>query len=422
MLKYLFSIIFVTLCFSPCHAQNQTATVTSILKKAKEAVQSSVHSNAHTINNDHNHAHNHSTHNKNESGHEHCDNRTHFSVHGDLIFNTSKTDGGENESSMEMREVELELQHKFSENLKTDIFVGVEKENKEYKIHLEEAYLTFNSTGDSIRAKAGQILLPFGKVNQMHQHALPYADRPLVTESFLGEDGLRGLGALVQGKVSLSNKTDIKLTAAAVKGIKLHSHTDEDSHIEDHSPDDEHSHHHSDSFDENQKLIYLARIQFNSNLNNNSNIELGYSYLTGFNDTDGMYKTNINGVDITYRLESEKDYRALMIRGEYLWNKRFMHDGNIGAKGYYLFGQYRINKDWYLGGRYDYSEHIEDNSLNQKSYSTILTYYPTEFCYYRLQYKNILSNFEPAKNQLIFQINFLLGTHDDSQHDDQHDF
>ena len=390
MLKYLFLLIFMFVCFSSGFAQSEGSSVYTVVTKAGTIVEASVHSHKH----EHEHEHEH------ESGHkhEHCETKTHLSVHGDLLFNSEKNADGESENSIEIRELEFELQHRFSEKLKADVFASLVREDGVYRIDLEEAYLTFNTAGDRLRARAGQILLPFGKVNQIHQHALPYADKPLVIESFFGEEGLKGVGAEVNGKISLGNKTDLKLTAASVKGME------------------------SPSFEENEKLLYFARVGLKTKLSDNSNIEAGYSYITGFNDIDAFYKTNVKGIDLTYKLEKEGVFRALMLRGEYLWSQRFLPDGNIDAKGYYIFGQYRLNKDWYLGGRYDYSELPDDNNLNQKSYSAILTYYPTEYCYYRLQYKNILSNFEPRKNQFMFQINFLLGTHNDSDHDDSHDF
>ncbi len=55
-------------------------------------------------------------------------------------------------------------------------------------VDLEEGYITFTSLPAGFVAKVGKFRSAFGKINTLHTHVLPWADRPLVTENLLGGD------------------------------------------------------------------------------------------------------------------------------------------------------------------------------------------------------------------------------------------
>ncbi len=313
-----------------------------------------------------------------------------ISINGDFLWNINNNPNVEGDSPFQVREIEFAFQDNIDPWSKADIFAGLKKEDGEYVFELEEAYLTLNKLPLTLQARVGQMRLPFGKDNEIHQHALPYVDRPDVIHNFFGEEGQKGIGLEMSGILPMG-KVYAEFTGAVVKNLA------------------------SSSFDENAngKPMYLERGRLFSDLSDSSNIELGYSNLSGYNDVDTLYNTTVQGVDFTYRWKplDAGNYRSIMLRGEYLWSKRFAEDGVLKSKGYYAFGQYQLNKNWFLGGRYDYSEQPQAPELSSHSYSAILTYYPTEYCYYRLQYKNVMSNFEPKQNQWLFQINFLMGPH-----------
>ncbi len=168
-------------------------------------------------------------------------------------------------------------------------------------------------------------------------------------------------------------------------------------------------------FDEHStgKPTYALHGRAFSDLGESSNIEAGYSRIDGYPGANIDKKSTLQGVDLTWRWKplKEGNYRSAMLRGEYFWSKKFAEHAAFDSKGWYLFGQYQLNKNWYLGARTDYCELPELPSLNKKSLSGILTYFPTENSYYRLQYNRVSSNYQPTVDQWLFQLNFLIGPH-----------
>src|SRR5438552_5531488 len=62
-------------------------------------------------------------------------------------------------------------------------------------VNVEEAYLTFTSLPAGLRMSVGKMRAAFGKVNTLHNHVLPWTDRPLVTNNLVGgEDGINDAG------------------------------------------------------------------------------------------------------------------------------------------------------------------------------------------------------------------------------------
>ena len=62
-------------------------------------------------------------------------------------------------------------------------------------MELEEGYITLTALPGSFVARVGKMRSAFGKVNTMHNHVLPWVDRPLVTNNLVGgEDGIDDAG------------------------------------------------------------------------------------------------------------------------------------------------------------------------------------------------------------------------------------
>ena len=62
-------------------------------------------------------------------------------------------------------------------------------------VELEEGYLTFTALPAGLQLKVGKMRAAFGKVNTLHNHVLPWTDRPLVTQNLVGgEDGIDDAG------------------------------------------------------------------------------------------------------------------------------------------------------------------------------------------------------------------------------------
>src|SRR5213079_579517 len=74
---------------------------------------------------------------------------------------------------------------------RADFFISFGEEG----VDLEEGFVTFPTLPCGLLMKAGKMRAAFGKVNTLHNHVLPWTDRPLVTGNLVGgEDGIDDAG------------------------------------------------------------------------------------------------------------------------------------------------------------------------------------------------------------------------------------
>src|SRR5204862_5380468 len=61
-----------------------------------------------------------------------------------------------------------------------------------------EGFVTFPTVPGGLLMKVGKMRAAFGKVNSLHNHVLPWTDRPLVIQNLVGgEDGIDDAGVSV---------------------------------------------------------------------------------------------------------------------------------------------------------------------------------------------------------------------------------
>src|SRR5436305_1532827 len=108
------------------------------------------------------------------------------SVIGDFLGAVGRNNG-QGERSLELHESEVGLQAIIDPYARGDFFISFGEEG----VNVEEGYITFTALPAGFVAKVGKMRSAFGKVNTMHNHVLPWVDRPLVTNNLVGgEDGL----------------------------------------------------------------------------------------------------------------------------------------------------------------------------------------------------------------------------------------
>src|SRR5499427_3422368 len=91
----------------------------------------------------------------------------------------------------QMHESEAAFQAVVDPYAKADFFISFGEEG----VNLEEGYITFPTVPGGLLLRVGKMRADFGKVNSLHNHVLPWTDRPLVTSSLLGgEDGINDAG------------------------------------------------------------------------------------------------------------------------------------------------------------------------------------------------------------------------------------
>src|SRR5262249_31209881 len=93
--------------------------------------------------------------------------------------------------AFQMHETEASFQAIVDPYARADFFLSFGQEG----VDLEEGYITFPAVPGGLLVKVGKMRAAFGKVNTLHNHVLPWTDRPIVTNNLVaGEDGINDAG------------------------------------------------------------------------------------------------------------------------------------------------------------------------------------------------------------------------------------
>ena len=340
-----------------------------------------------------------------------------ISAVGDLLADLSPRgstlEGG---SRFAVREVEIALQAAVDPYFRGDIFLGVSDAEG---ASVEQAFLTTTALPWAVEAKLGRYLMPFGKANAIHLHALHTIEYPYVVRRFLGEEGLKGTGVQV-GRIFAPFGFYQEVVVAAVDNLGAVA----DSLRPEVPPDHRLG-----------GLGYLARLRNYWDLSEASNVEVGFSAMTGdraqpvlapgdeFNAVNARQSTL--GADFTYRWRPLRQglYRSLIVQAE------AMRQLNAGAPalpawaaaylgptrdydGAYVFGRYQLGRRVYLGSRWDYLQDPELDGRDWQALSGYLEFYPSEFSKLVAGYEHRFGDVEAlVRDRILVQANFAVGPH-----------
>src|SRR3989338_3189919 len=290
--------------------------------------------------------------------------------------------------SLEMHESEVGLQAIIDPYARGDFFLSFGHEG----VELEEGYITFSSLPAGLLVKAGKMRSTFGKVNLLHNHTLPWVDRPLATENLLGgEEGINDAGVSVSRLIPAPGELFLEATAQVYRG-------DSEGIFESSRRSD---------------VAFVGHLKGYRDLTENTNLEIGGSFARGHNDFGSDFVTQAYGFDATLRWKQLRRarYRSFTARTELTWSRRREPLDVQSAFGYFTSLDYQLGRRWFLGGRYDWSERAEDAFLHDSSGSFVLTYWPSEFSQVRGQLRRTRYAENSTAYELLFQLLFTLGAH-----------
>ena len=296
--------------------------------------------------------------------------------------------------AMEMHESELALQAIVDPYARADFFISFGEEG----VNLEEGYLTFPALPGGLLVKVGKMRAAFGKVNTLHNHVLPWTDRPIVTNNLVaGEDGINDAGFSV-ARLIPNKWFFLEATAQVYRG---------DSNDVFHSF-------------KRGNLAYVGNLRGYQDISSSTNIDLGVSYARGHNAAGlvdgvnvGNFQTSLYDANATIRWRplARSIYHSFVGRSEFVWSRRQQFGGPQFARGYYISGDYQFARRWFTGFRYDHSGEADNASLVDKGQSAVLTYWPSEFSQIRGQYRRTNYAVGPVANEFLFQFQFAIGAH-----------
>ncbi len=295
--------------------------------------------------------------------------------------------------ALELHESEVAFQAIIDPYARGDFFLSF----GESGVNVEEGYLTFTALPGGLVTKVGKMRAAFGKVNTIHNHTLEWTDRPLVTENLVGgEDGINDAGLSVTRILPAPKGIFLEATGQVYRG---------DS---------------ADLFKSSrrQDVSYVAHLRGYKDLSESTNVDLGFSYARGHNDVGSAFHTQLYGLDVTLRWKPLRRaiYHHFLARTELVWSQREQRTTALlpetqHAFGFYTSAEYRLNRRWTVGGRYDRSGRARQANLTDSGFSALLTYWPSEFSQIRGQYRFARYAEGQDANELRFQFLFVLGAH-----------
>src|SRR5438132_1124267 len=163
--------------------------------------------------------------------------------------------------AFEMHESEVAFQAILDPYPRADFFISFGEQG----VNLEEGYLTFPAIPGGLLVKVGKMRAAFGKVNTLHNHVLPWTDRPLAIGNLVGgEDGIDDAGVSV-ARLIANPWIFLEATGQLFRG--------------DSGPDENPLFRTSRRGD----VSYVGHLRAYQDITEDSNIDLGVSYSRGHN-------------------------------------------------------------------------------------------------------------------------------------------
>jgi hypothetical protein len=265
------------------------------------------------------------------------------------------------------REVELNLFGQIDPFARADVRIeaGEESPGTETTVSLAEATITLLTLPYGTQAKLGQMRNRFGWSNVVHEHDLPWVDRPDVYRVFFGEDGLVEKGAegtwvpdflpfyvqVLGGVFNGDNET------AFGRGLLTHP-------------------------------LATGRVVAFFDLTDTMALQVGASVANG--ETAERLSSTLVGYDIKFKYRPDGWLHPLLtLASEGIYSIREVERGadRRDSFGWYGWGEVQPWRRWALGVRYD-STQYPANPGYQWAVEPYVSFYPSEFLRFRLAYKH----------------------------------
>jgi hypothetical protein len=340
-----------------------------------------------------------------------------ISVIGDFI-GAAGNGANRGVKSLEMHESEVGFQEVIDPYARADFFISF----GEHGVDLEEGYLTFTALPAGLQLKVGKMRAAFGRVNPLHNHVLPWTDRPLVSQNLVnGEDGIDDAGLSLSRILPAPKGIFLEGTAQVFRG-------DTDGVFQ---------------ADKRSHVSTVGHLRLYRDLNESTNIDLGGSFARGHSPWADAWN-QLYGADATLRWKPLRRsiYHSFVARSELIWSRTVLSPGDFSVGpasfrptsvitpfGFYVSGDYQFARRWFLGARFDRSQRgnclptnpptttacdtrLPLNALLQDTGgSLLLTYWPSEFSQIRGQLRRTQYGEGLTANELLFQFQFSMGAH-----------
>jgi hypothetical protein len=303
----------------------------------------------------------------------------------------SGNDPGLQQDPFALREVELGFQAAVDPFTRADFFLSAGPEGLE----IEEGTITWLALPGGGQAKVGKFRADLGKFNRTHPPETPFADRPLASEAFFGEEGLTTTGLSLSALVP--NPLDLYWDMTAHVGT---------------APGPEES----PLFDPDSRsdVLALGRSSVFVPLHESADLNLGVSYANALADSalraDGN-RAQIAALDLTFHWKNPRRsiYRSFVAQAELL-AERGSRSGAERSTGAFAYAVYQLARQWKVGARYDWTE-APGSHDNSSGALALIQYQPSEFSTLSLQGRRVRVPGGADHDALFFKWTFNIGPH-----------
>jgi hypothetical protein len=326
------------------------------------------------------------------------------------------------QTGVKLQELELAFQSVVDPYFRFDTFISFKQDS----VEVEEAYGTsLFSMPLGAQFRMGRMRAKFGRINQLHTHVQNFVTLPLVAAEFLGEH---------------LNPTSIEadflipvpwyMELSALGG----------------SPDVETPTFATDESNANNLayLLYVFHIANFFDVSDSLAVNVGASFATGSNGTGPDERSNLYGADFyaKYRPLRNSPYTEIRLQSEFMWRQAETPEERLEDYGFYTEGIYRFAQRWNTGLRFgmtDTTTPVSDSEaglefasagspgllssrainpgatlgLPGRAYriSPMLTFRPSEFSQFRLEYDYLNQSYAGNQHALFLQFQYAIGSH-----------
>jgi hypothetical protein len=281
----------------------------------------------------------------------------------------------------------------------------------EAALDVEEAALVTTSLPWNLTARAGRFFAEFGRLAYVHEHDLPFVNRPIVLDEYLGGES-RTDG--VEVNYLFPTERFISLTLGTGSGFGEVPNN-------------------VGNFRSLAGLNFWGRMSTYQDLNPNLSVEGGMSGLyndkaSGRGDIPELQR-RVGGLDFILRYNplGQNVYRgfewgseALLSSGKFLVDPDGIPSNGdevrqrVNSFGLYSYIAGRLSRQWTVGFLFDYAQNVQNHDEDVFRYSPYVTWKPSEFQLWRLQYS--YTDQSPIAGLQSFQAvylqwEFILGAH-----------
>jgi len=300
----------------------------------------------------------------------------------------------------------------------------------EEEVELEEAYGIWDSgMPDTFTLKGGRYNIDFGKISPVHDHDLPFVDKPQVIQEYLN-GALRGTGLELHHWFPLGDSSLLRWSAGIVNSLGGEAHPvfgplagEEHEHGEEEG---------AEPFGERdlENFAFTGRVTALFELSTESSFQVGssvawapeeeafFELMSGDVIAEDLERL-VFGADVTFSWSDQATGEGFVLSGEFLWSRAdFAEDEggmpettrNVSSVGFYAYTEWMFNRHWSVGASGGWYEHAEDNDEESWDLGAFVTWRVNEFNRLRLEGRHFD---DPEEDYwgLMLQWTVILGSH-----------